>query len=662
MRPRIFDDDSDEEGVQEDTSDLALSPIPMRSIYQDNIGLFDDDGQEKEVDTTPEPDLAEDPDAPPPADDALRTWDLSKVGLLQDDDEEMSSSDDDAPISNMVAKRPRSASSLKEMPPASRQRVSNEVIVIDDDEDEGDGTTRTPEEIVTEIESTNQPINGRLPFDHLLTNEQKAAIENCIGSTGHMVIANTGWGKSFTILGVAAHFAYRRQPVLLLVRKSTEAEFNRLLDTFEPRPRIQLMVHETFVKYGKEYMNLATGNVRRSRKLELFMPSNTVVLIDECQQFASSTIMNAKKEAKLAPLVAMALCAAQATRVYLFSATPCSDEPNELKSLLYLIKHIAPPGTNRASSFDDKKLGDYFVTLDGVRANETLSNGESPISFNFRCLVSYYFPDKSAATYLNNWVNLVTQRVEVVMTPTERRRFEQIERQGGWSSFASRLRKASETESKMQAMFEIVRHEISRFKGKNVKPRVMIYTYLKDYADEIHNALLSHPKLRKLNPIRLQAGEFDVTRQEIRPFASKFGNSYIAIITDAGVTGFNPPPLTSIIAMNAFWTPASRIQLEGRLNRYTRHNFLNSMNIEKTMRVYQLLAVKAKGENASEATNDIVKPYGFDSRQNFIVDEKALTLAVAMKELCRASKQYLSANDCTAQNIASKIASSVEFL
>lgn len=495
---------------------------------------------------------------------------------------------------------------------------------------------------------------GRTP-----TPEQQASIEACVQSKGHMVIANTGWGKSTTILGVAIHFALQGQPVLILVRKSTVAQFEAEFKRISPRPNVQLMVHERFRNDGKEFMNLETGHVRQSKRLEQFLAKDTVVLIDECQMFASSTLTNAQGNVRVAPVVAMALCASQASRVYLFSATPCSEDANELKTLLCLLKRQSPGGARAGPRFNLEKIADYVHSTDGTVSNEVLPNDENPVTYNFRCLVSFYQPDRSAKTYLDHWVDLRTRRVEVKMRPDERRNFEKVERDGGWGKFGAKLRAASETKSKMDKMFEVLKHELNRFNGTGVKPRILIYTYLQDYADRIWDEI--NRRLPKTNPIRLAAGQFDTESARVQPYAKRQGESNIAVITDAGVTGFDPPPLTAIIAMNAFWSPASRIQLEGRLNRYRKHMFMNTMGIDKTMHVYQLLAVKEVGEVAT-ATNEVVKPFGYDTRQDFVVTEKAQDLAVMMKELCRASRQHLSDKECTQSYVTAKLNSPTEYL
>lgn len=513
---------------------------------------------------------------------------------------------------------------------------------------------------------------SRLPDGALLRDDQKKAIQNCISSMGHLVIAHTGWGKTMLILGVAVHFADKGEPVMILARASTVAEFQRQINRFDPVPNITLMTHENFVNKCGPFVR-DNGRVSRTNdgnRLRDIIPDGTVLLVDECQKFASDKLLTVQNEMRKMPYVAMAVCAAQASRVYLFSATPCLEKPDELKSLLYMVKRIPPPSLRSAQrNFDQMMLSDFAQTAEGQVVDENLDGrDETAITFNWKCLVSYYMPDQSAADYLKNWINLKRVKLDIPMTPSERAHFEDVERRGGWEHFAGGARKASETSSKMQAMFRVLKAELHRFDGTGIKPRIMIYTYLRDYAEEIQDALNKHLEFRQAFPIYLRAGHFNVNSRELQPFVMKDGESKIAIITDAGVTGFDPPPLTAIIAMNAFWTPGSRLQLEGRLNRYRKHTFMEPI-LDRLHRlrerygtVYQLRAVKEEGETGDDPMDGAIpKAFGFDARQDYIVNGKAAALGEAFNALNRASVER-NVNMCTNATIAAKLNSDIEFL
>lgn len=490
---------------------------------------------------------------------------------------------------------------------------------------------------------------GTLPLQESFTEEQKEAIQNCCQTTGQLVIATTGFGKTSVILAIATSAQIKDWgQIILVVRASTRKTFEREIRKIplHYRPNVEMVTHENIGKFK--------GN------------KGSVVLIDECQNFAVGAFK--KDHTPKQTYQAIQLCA-NASRVYLFSATPCPSEGSELKSLLYMVKRLAFKSLidfNRDTLTPYKGRGSLMR-----RPLATLSNGMLPITYNWQCLVSWYEHDIASVEYKNAFVNLQERLYKVKMTEEERRDYETMELTAGWDDFGNKLEVKCHTKSKYAKMLEILKRELTRF-GAPIKPRIMIYAYVVDYARKIHACIANHPDpiIRASHPVLIEAGKFNLNSDYLQPFTSDTGNSTVCVITKAGVTGFDPPRLTSIIAMNAFWIPTLQIQLAGRLNRRNKHIEFNELGLEKTFYIHIILATKTTDEEDRTEAIEIPErfpgkkikyPYTFDTHQHAVSDNKKKLLIPCMEALYQASRQNLGDRTCNSTFIHDQLRSPIRY-
>ena len=537
----------------------------------------------------------------------------------------------------------------------------------------------------------------RLPFRDRLRSEQKQAIMDCVTSEGRLVVANTGFGKSWIILGVAAKYASQGLPVLLVIRKATKKAFSDMLSEFAQSgsslPNLLVITHEGLNNIGKEHIDYTSGevqfdsNAKSAALFRKYLRKDTVILIDECQNFAVRKIgVDGDRPKPSAAYVAMALCGRASkliSRVYLFSATPCSEYAEELKSLLWLVKRQNPPGLTSLSAFNDRLLSSYSIDSFGDVYSEPLPNGDSGITYNWKCLLSFYQVDRTSLAYLRDWARLSFKEVRVPMLREDLETYNRVERNGGWENFGSGpSRKGKQTDevrgvrracelsvSKTEKMLELLRYETTRFAAfPQVKPRILIYTYTLQYGQDLIAAINEDEQLQHTNPMYVASDKFNDTNF-LAPFVLDTGNSNILFVTKSGITGYDPPALTAIIAMNAFWSPSDRIQLEGRLNRYKKHNFMNDLGLEKVFSVYTVVATKSASEDEAMVDNNVFddrskeyREYSFDTRQVAYLNRKAAKLTVGLLDLYRASPQFLTYKQCTQSYVSSKIKKEIEYV
>lgn len=502
-----------------------------------------------------------------------------------------------------------------------------------------------------------------LPMQALFTDEQKEAIQNCCKSSGQLVVASTGFGKTSVILAVATSYYHKTlQTVLLIVKASTVKTFEGEIRKIDARYRPDITIRtKEFVAQDK----IPPGDYK-------------TILIDECQNFGTDTILNQKPTAAY---YGIGLCAA-ADRVYLFSATPCSSEGSELKSLLYMVKRLR----YNPSTFNEHTLTPY--TRRGVLGKRQLrrlimDDGaiESVITHNWRCLVSWYEHDVNSAAYKLAFVNLEERVHYVKMNKEELNAYQAEELISPWNDdFGSKLAIKCQTVSKYREMLRLLKLELTRFNSTpSIKPRIIIYAHHRKYAADIKDLINqggydNDEVLRDSNAILQYSSDFRRVNNIIFDrFSKDDGISKVCVLTQAGVTGFDPPRLTSIIAMNSFWIPTLQLQLAGRLNRRNKHKQFDDEGIEKDFYLHYVLASKRSAEEIENEAEDVgpalkgklIRPYTFDTHQHAVAVKKNNELVQCMIDLRAASPQMYRTEDrsikCSQNIISAKLRAEIKY-
>ena len=324
-------------------------------------------------------------------------------------------------------------------------------------------------------------------------------LERCYQSRSQLVVA-TYEQRSYFIMQLANHFRDLGQRVLILtshdlntiVPNRYSSEIAYYVDADESDGNltradgIDLQNINHFYNLAYEHVNTITGQVYDSINLDLLLPKNTVVLIDDAELVATNVITRENGKPVELPLVLMLLCASRASHVYLFTSSPVSHDREDLKSLLFLLKGISPPGTNNRTAFND-------LSIAGTKRD---------LIANWTCLVSIV-PTVLTDNTNVNFPSKVFERIEVVMTPTELKAFENKEREEcGWQTWGNiddaddeGIISYSRTKSKLDRMIQLVDYELKR---DTARPVIIIYTSNIVYAEDVIHKTLKK-KFKKIN-------------------------------------------------------------------------------------------------------------------------------------------------------------------
>lgn len=536
-----------------------------------------------------------------------------------------------------------------------------------------------------------------------LTNTQRAVVGNVISSYGQLVVAYTGFGKSLCMLMVAATFLANDKPVIIAVKRSTLDKFqadireyfsgemmNRLLGTLVTHFQLQNGNGLDGANVEKAARDIDSTNVHNADDIQLKIEADieedettdatilnvkgAILLIDECQlyatgQFTSAYDQKAKRRLyqSMTTYKVMLQCAV-ASRVYLFTATPCRNDGNDLLSLLCMVKRTAPtPKQFNAMS----PLVKYGFTNDVPTVDQDEDElrfrtpeikkirGLNPIGINWKCLVTSVRSEDEAKNRVG-FAKMKTSIERVIMTDEEIARYNETEKKG-WGPWGRNLQKVSDTDSKLTRALNLIKEHLLKFEEaqykqvrEKIKPRVLIYVELKENATRVLEALKTY--LKSVKSVYIQAGEFRRGKRDYDAFEDVRSNTKICIVTEAGITGFDPPALTLVIAMNSFWSPSSKLQLEGRLVRRNKHIEFFKANLPTTFRVITLQAVRTTKLDRSlmlEFSNitradqlELIKNgrnYTYDERQQALILKKAGWIKAAVDELHNVSLLY---NEC----------------
>jgi len=541
-----------------------------------------------------------------------------------------------------------------------------------------------------------------------LTDIQRAVVDKVMSSYGQLVVAHTGFGKTLCMLMIAAKLLTNGQRVIIAVKKSTLDQFqskireyfsgslmNELLDTVVTHYDLQNGNGLNGINIEKVSRDLDSANlhVANDSQIEIEVANDSmedtdvgkkkgilgvrgaILLIDECHLYATAQFTTAKsKRDKIYRYQSMTtykvmLQCASASRVYLFTATPCRNDGNDLLSLLCMVKRMAPTPkqfnamtpllkygfTDEISESDDDEPQFGIPEIQKIR-------GFNPIDINWRCLVTSVrseIEDESSSGF----ARLKTSIERVMMSDTELALYNQTEEKG-WGPWGRNLLRVSDTDTKLLRGINLIIDHLRKFEQPEyrnvrdrIKPRVLIYVELRDTAEKVLKAVKKY--VLSADSVYIRAGEFKSGRKDLDAFADVRSNTKICIVTEAGITGFDPPPLTLIIAMNNFWSPSTKLQLEGRLVRRDKHKEFVKAKLPTIFRVITLQAVRTIKRDRSlmlEFANitradqlAIIKSgrkYTYDERQQAQILKKAAWIRAAVLELHRVS---LLDTDCKSE-------------
>lgn len=537
-----------------------------------------------------------------------------------------------------------------------------------------------------------------------LTPAQLKVVRNVSNSHGQLVVAHTGFGKTVCIILIAALFLLRKKKVIIAVKRTTYQQFERTIEQYFSGPFMEELLQTLVTHYefyqgnGLDNVDLVSvardvdaGTARAANASQVEMEQaneldekqfeeqngdrkgkkgkgkstsrnirdnrGAIVLLDECHLYAIDYFRIQNSRYSSMNTYKVMLQCAVAERVYLFSATPCRTSGKDLLSLLCMVKRIAP--TPRQFNM----MSPLLNYTPGEPRILPLPNGEDPINANWKCLVTSIRPGSNDSGF----ATLKTSNRRVRMDQEEEDNYRKIERDGvfnektkqlevAWSSFGRLLRQACYTNTKLQQAMRIIYDHLETFRTARymelrdkIKPRVLIYSESIDYAQVILGTLRHNFKRDSKHQLAvyIPAGQFNDKNPDYRSFQDVLGPAQICIVTEAGITGYDAPALTCIIAMNSFWSPSSSSQLEGRLVRRNRHEIFFENNLPTVFRMYTLQAVltdrldlglQKEIANITEAddlevTDRDRRNYTFDERQQVVMLKKAGWIRAAMDRL-----------------------------
>ena len=408
-----------------------------------------------------------------------------------------------------------------------------------------------------------------------LQKHQKTVVRHILKHRSLLAVHATGTGKTLAA-ATAINCMLAKYPnirIVVVTPLSLVDNFFKNLVKFGIDIKDPEFVSRVDIKSYEEYVN----EQRRKGQLDC---RNTFLIVDEAHNLRTDYKIASTDLRSGSKAWTIMLCASQAFKVLLLSATPIVNDVFDLRNLIMMLDGTHP---------DDAMTKLKFQELASEQIDEML-----------RCKVSYY---EAPQEFFPQRIDIPLEETTLYMTPEYLAKYREIERENS-SILSSGYLQGSVLVSQF---YHKLRVSINALEGEESPKINWIMDFLEKEIEAGRKTIvfsnwkkagmnILRKRLDALNMKNLYAYVTGDVPKEIRELIKLKYNANkikVLLITRAGGEGLDLHETRNIIIMESNWNPSIDAQIIGRGIRYKSH--INLPPEEQNVRIYRLMLQKPEG-------------------------------------------------------------------
>ena len=492
-----------------------------------------------------------------------------------------------------------------------------------------------------------------------LQEHQKKVVKHILTHRGLIAVHETGTGKTLTAV-TAIHCMLAKYPnirVLVITPLSLVDNFWKNFVKFGTDIKDPNFIARIDVKSYDEYAN-------EQRRQKITDCSNTFLIVDEAHNLRTDYSINDTGISKGSLTYSVMLCASQAFKVLLLTATPVVNRSGDLKNLIMMVNGEHPLNKGNLAGFPKELLKKTVAQMDKETEEQVLvidPDTKKVIEDTLLCKVSYFeAPQENFPTR----IDIPLEETTIEMPDDYYLKYKFIER--GGDSCSEQMSQYLAGDSLVENFYHGLRISINSLDGENSPKIDFIMDILeREAAAGRKTIVFSNWKKAGMNLLRkrldaknmknLYAYVSGEVPKEIREYVKEKYNKNkikILLITRAGGEGLDLMETRNVIIMESNWNPAIDQQIIGRAIRYKSHQYLPEE--ERNVKVYRIMLKKPKSidmaqERFGRSIDEILYKMSYGNKQREIDLLKDIMKEVSIENqlcICDPSEQTSSTAGC----------------